>query len=303
MTLRSTHTETSTAEQSANAAPALDAPDTRGQRSRRVRQGINTFVAHHQLAWDLSMAALALVFLALGYFEDHPAGALDEASLAPVELAITLLFLGEFALRCYAAESRATYLKRHWLDLLALLPTLRALRFLRLGRLAYLFNLARALRLGILVRFLAELDRAARDLHGIAKRNGVWIFLLAAVGLVVVGGSLVWELEHTINPEFRQLGDALWWAFATMSTVGYGAGPSTLGGRVLAAVIMVVGIACFGVMTATVSAFFVHRMERQEAQEVAEMEVTLHDVMAALRDISARLDRLEARSSDRGGDS
>jgi voltage-gated potassium channel len=268
--------------------------------SSRFRHAVNAFVARHQLAWDLSMAGLALIFLALGYFEDHPAGALDERTLAPIELVITAVFLAEFVLRCYAADSRRGYLKRHWLDLLALLPTLRALRFLRLGRLAYLFNLARALRLGILVRFLAELDRAARELHGVAKRNGVWLFLLAAVGIVAVGGSLVWELEHATNPEFHQLGDALWWAFATMSTVGYGAGPQTLGGRVLAAVIMVVGIACFGVMTATVSAFFVHRMERQEAHEVAEMEVTLHDVMAALRDISVRLDRLEARAPERG---
>src|SRR5512146_3554194 len=78
-------------------------------RSERFRRAVNTFVARHQLAWDLSMAALALVFLALGYFEDHPAGALNETSLVPVELTITLLFVGAFALRCYAAEPRAAY--------------------------------------------------------------------------------------------------------------------------------------------------------------------------------------------------
>jgi voltage-gated potassium channel len=264
----------------------------RGHISRlHARRGsINAFVARHQLAWDLAMAALALLYIGASYFEDHPISILAETTLMPLELAITAVFLAEFVLRFYAAESRRRYLTRHWIDLLALLPALRALRFLRLTRLAYLFNAARALRLTVLLRFLAELDRVGRDLHGVARRNGVPVFLALAGGIVLAGGTLVWGLEHTANPAFRNFGDAIWWTFATMSTVGYGPGPETPWGRVLAAVIMVVGIACFGVLTATVSAYFVERAQRQETDEV---EVSLHDVMALLRDIELRLDRIE----------
>ncbi|HEY7780219.1 MAG TPA: ion transporter [Ktedonobacterales bacterium] len=273
-----------------------------GERTHAWRRGFNAFVGRHQLAWDLTMAVLALLFLAVGFLEDRPAPRWQTDLLGNVDLALTLGFVVEFTLRCYAADSRRHYLTRHWIDLLALLPSLRALRFLRLGRLVYLLEVARLLRLGVLVRFLAEIHRIGNDIRWIAKRNGVHVFFALAAGVVLIGGSLVWELEHAANPEFRQFGDAVWWAFATMSTVGYGNGPSTVAGRIVAAIIMVVGVACFGVMTATVSAYFVRRVdaevERDLMVEEFRQDATLDDVLAALRDIQARLDRLERGRTD-----
>jgi voltage-gated potassium channel len=273
-----------------------------GSRTRSWRHSFTAFVTRHQLPWDLAMAALALLYLSVGFLEDRPSAPWQADLLGQVDLGITLVFAAEFALRCYAAESRRRYLARHWIDLLALLPSLRALRFLRLGRLVYLFEVARVLRLGVLVRFLAEINRVGNDIRWIAKRNGVHVFFAIAIGIVVVGGSLVWQLEHAANPEFRQFGDAVWWAFATMSTVGYGNGPSTVAGRIVAAIIMVVGVACFGVMTATVSAYFVRRVdaevERDLMVEEFRQDATLDDVLAALRDIQARLDRLERGRTD-----
>ena len=262
---------------------------------RDWRSRFNAFVARHELAWDLSLAALALVYLLVGFVEDHPLGGWDEARLAPLELSITMIFLLEFTLRLGAAESRRSYLRRHWIDLLALLPSVRVLRFLRLGRLVYLLQAARVLRLGVLVRFVAQLNRASKDFSWIAKHNGVHIFLQVAAALVVFGGVLVWELESPANPSFHNLGDALWWAFATMSTVGYGNGPVTPLGRVVAALIMLVGIACFGVLTATISTFFVRRT--RTTQEV--QEVSTSALMATLEDIRARLERLERQATAR----
>src|SRR5207248_1733693 len=115
-------------------------------RLRLDRQRVDAFITRHLLAWDLSMAVLALLFLGLGFFEDHPAGALNEPTLTPVEYAITLIFAAEFALRFYVAASRRAYLKAHWIDLLALVPTIRWLRFLRLGRFVRVIQLARLLR-------------------------------------------------------------------------------------------------------------------------------------------------------------
>lgn len=250
----------------------------------RPRQAINRFVARHELAWDLSMAALALLYITAGLFEDHPHGFLTAATVTPFETAITVVFASEFALRFYAAESRRTYLKRHWVDLLALLPAVRFLRFLRLGRLLYVLQAARVLRLGVLVRFLVESDRIGNQIRWVAARQGVHVLLISALGLVVVGGSLVWELEHTTNASFQNWGDAVWWAFATMTTVGYGNGPQTVLGRGIAALIMVIGIACFGLITATVTAYFL----RGDKQEVSNQ-----DLMSALSELQRRFTRLE----------
>src|SRR5207248_5188140 len=122
--------------------------------------------------WDLTMAGLALAYIALGLFEDHPYGALNVQTVTPIEIGITAIFLAEFSLRFYAAPSRAEYLRRHWIDLLALLPSIRYLRFLRLGRLIYLFQAARVLRLGVVIRFLVESDRAFNRIGGVVTSNG-----------------------------------------------------------------------------------------------------------------------------------
>jgi voltage-gated potassium channel len=252
----------------------------------RRRAVINKFVKDHEFAWDLSMAGLALLYIGLGLLEDHPLGVLNSQTVTPIELGITGVFLMEFAVRFYAAPSRGKYLRAHWIDLLALLPAVRYLRFLRLGRLFYLFQAARVLRLGMLVRFLVESDRVANQVRWIANRTGVHVVLLSALGLVIVGGSLVWEIEHATNSAFANVGDAVWWAFATMTTVGYGPGPMTVPGRLIGGVIMVIDIGCFGLITATVTAHFVHegRGGRQASP---------NEMMAALQDIQERLARLK----------
>lgn len=232
------------------------------------------------------MAGLALLYIVLGLFEDHPHGALSVQTVTAIEIVITGIFLVEFSLRFYAAPSRMKYFRRHWIDLLALLPAIRYLRFLRLGRLIYLLQAARFLRLGMLIRLLAESDRVGNQIRWIAQRNGVHLILISALGLVVVGGSLVWEIEHGTNKSFATVGDAIWWAFATMTTVGYGQGPMTVPGRVIGGLIMVIGIGCFGLITATVTAYFVNHGRGQH-------QASPNELMTALQDIQQRLARLE----------
>jgi len=246
---------------------------------------VNAFVAKHEVAWDLTMAGLALAYILAGLFEDHPHGVLNVRTAVPFGVAITAIFAAEFSLRFYAAASRKAYLRRHWIDLLALLPAIRYLRFLRLGRLIYLLQAARVLRLGMLIRLLAEFDRVGNRVRWIASKNGVHIILLASIGFVIIGGSLVWEIEHASNRAFANFGDAVWWAFSTMTTIGYGPGPATVPGRLIAGVIMVIGIGCFGLITATVAAYFIeHSREHQ---------VSPNELMAALEDIRGRLAGLE----------
>jgi voltage-gated potassium channel len=259
--------------------------------TRPVRRVINDFVTRHELAWDVTMAILAILFIVAGALEDHPIGSLNEHTVLPLEMAITAVFALEFAVRFFAADSRARYIRSHWIDLLALLPAIRFLRLLRLGRVVYIFRAPRFLRLGIFVRFLAQANRTANQVSWIATRNGVHVALIASLGLVVIGGSAVWEMEHSINPLFTRFGDAIWWAFATLATVGYGNGPVTLSGRAVAVVLMVVGISCFGLITATVTTLFVHRANPSEDSAV--------EVLAALRDIQHRLERLESREAKR----
>jgi voltage-gated potassium channel len=98
--------------------------------------------------------------------------------------------------------------------------------------------------------------------------------------------------------------DAVWWTLTTISTVGYGDRyPVTVEGRVVAAALMVAGIALLGVVTASIASWFVDNLRRageqvaedveEVAEDVAQAEASLAVVLAELRSISARLDALE----------
>jgi voltage-gated potassium channel len=96
-------------------------------------------------------------------------------------------------------------------------------------------------------------------------------------------------------------GEAVWWTVTTISTVGYGDRyPVTTEGRVVAAALMVAGIALLGVVTASIASWFVENLrtagrevERAVVAEAGQVEAQLGEVLAELRRVSARLDALE----------
>src|SRR6516162_11002115 len=78
-----------------------------------------------------------------------------------------------------------------------------------------------------------------------------------AGGVVVVGSLVAYHAEHPTNPEFATVGDALWWGFVTLTTVGYGdIVPKTPTGRWAGVMIMITGIAVLGTLAGSLSSFF-----------------------------------------------
>ena len=251
-----------------------------------LRDRINWFFHHYDLPWTLFMAVLALVYVGLGLEEEQSSPLISLPTVEVVLNVITAIFVTEFVVRIYGAPSRWRYLRRHWIDILAVLPSLRYLRLLGLARLAILLRLLRIVRLGLIARSLIDANRAAGRLQLIGRRNGVPTILFAAFGLVWIGAELTYEFEHGVNPDFANFGDSVWWAFTTMATLGHGSGPATVPGRVVAAFLMILGIACFGLITATVTTFIVQRTENVHGYSTT-------DLMDAMKEIQTRMSRLE----------
>src|SRR5712692_8009075 len=96
-----------------------------------MRDQLNAFVVRHDVAWELGMAGLALLYVAIGFLNDQQ----DSATFDAIEWALTGLFVLEFGGRLLASRDRVEYLRGHWIDAVTLAPPVRGFRVLRLLRL------------------------------------------------------------------------------------------------------------------------------------------------------------------------
>jgi voltage-gated potassium channel len=207
-----------------------------------LRSQFNEFIRRHEIAWELVMGGLALVWVAIGFL-DQQYGL--TAVVSNLELALWSIFLAEFSTRLAASRDRRRYLGSHWIDAVTLLPVLTGFRLLRL------------IRLLRLVRAFASMYRAAMQFERLARHRGFAALLAVWLGVVVICSSLVFMAENG-GPDalIASPFDALWWGVSTITTVGYGdTYPRTPEGRLGAMVLMILGIGLFSAITATITSF------------------------------------------------
>lgn len=183
-------------------------------------------------------------------------------------LAIWVLFGIDYVVRLVLAERRTHWFASHIHELaIVALPALRPLRLLRLLT---------------LVSFLQ------RSVGGALRGRVVTYAVLGTLLLVFVASLAMLDAERAAPAgNIKTFPDALWWAIATVTTVGYGDyTPTTATGRCIAVGLMIAGIALLGVVTATLASWLVQKVAEQEDahQSVTQhqiAELTLH--IAALR--------------------
>ena len=190
------------------------------------------------------------------------------AVLSWSEVIIVGLFTIEYGLRVGTAPSKLRYaLSFHGIvDLAAILPfyltlggvDLRALRVLQL------FRIVRILKLSRYSEAMARFGKAM----ALAKEEIV-LFAGVAGALLYLSAAGIWYFEHEAQPEaFASIMHSLWWATATLTTVGYGdVYPVTAGGKLFTFVILMCGLGIVAVPAGLVAAAL-----SQVRQEKAEGE-------------------------------
>jgi voltage-gated potassium channel len=130
---------------------------------------------------------------------------------------------------------------------------------------------ARVLRLTVVARAIAAGGRVLTDGRQVLGQRGLQFLALAALFVVVLFGSLAVIVERNEpDASIRTFGDGVWWAAATVTTVGYGdTYPRSDVGRGIGVALMIVGIALFGAITANLAAFFV---EQRDDELIAEIQ-------------------------------
>lgn len=178
-----------------------------------------------------------------------------------IDNSICILFFIDFCVRFFTAENKLKFMHWGWIDLISSIPMVDALRIGRLFRLIRLLRIIRAFR-------------STRQLvHHIFKNKAkgtltsVSIF---AIMLIIFSAIAILQVEKDPNSNIKTAEDAMWWAYVTITTVGYGDKfPVTTEGRIIASVLMTAGVGLFGTFTAYIASLFV---EDQNAKNKLEDE-------------------------------
>ena len=162
---------------------------------------------------------------------------------------IWAVFVVDYVARVLLARRRLHFVVRHPIDLLVVLaPFFRFLRLLRL------------------LSAVSTLGRTLRD----DLRGRVGTYLLVSVSLLSFVAALgVYEAERDApDASITTFGDAVWWVLTTITTVGYGDRyPVTVEGRLVAAGLMIAGIAILGTVTAAIATWFLERVGASDPGE------------------------------------
>jgi voltage-gated potassium channel len=89
-----------------------------------------------------------------------------------------------------------------------------------------------------------------------------------AVLLIIFSAIAILQVENDPNSNIKTAEDAIWWAYVTITTVGYGDKfPVTTEGRIIAAMLMTAGVGLFGTFTAYVASWFVKDKKEEREQQ------------------------------------
>jgi voltage-gated potassium channel len=232
--------------------------------------------------FELPILVAALLVIPVIIVEESSVGEPWDTLAAVLNWCIWVAFLTEVVVMLAVVPNRWRWLRQHLLEVVVVVLTppflpssLQSIRVLRLLR------LVRLLRLAQLVRRLFTFE---------GVRYAGLIVLMTIIG----GGTAFASVEK--GPTAW---DGIWWAATTVTTVGYGDVPvTTNGGRVIALIVMVVGIGFGTLVIGAVSERFItpeveREIEKAERETAADVEEAEDELLRELHGISDRLRVIE----------
>lgn len=214
---------------------------------------------------------LALCLYALGALTADSFFSLDPSTRTILEYAddaVCGLFFLDFVISLIRAPSRWQYLYTWgWIDLASSIPSVDALRWGRAARILRIFRVLRGVRATKLLASFV-LDRRAQGAFLAAA--------LVSILLIVFSSVAILQFEAGMDGNIKTAEDALWWAFATITTVGYGDRyPVTSEGRIVAVLLMTAGVGLFGTFSGFVAAWFLAPEAKQQENELESLREEL----------------------------
>ncbi|MBT4768049.1 MAG: ion transporter [Phycisphaerae bacterium] len=233
---------------------------------------------HQQSAYDLFIAIVAVVSICVITWQLTLSQSDEMYNLLEIfDWGFCALFLMDYVRNIIKAQNKRQYLLG-WglLDLVSSIPAIGPLRYARVAR---IFRVIRVIR-G--VRLLVQVYRQDRMAFAVAG--------MMAGGVVIVLGATtaVLHVERAAEGGSIDTGaEAAWWAVVTVSTVGYGdLAPVTDAGRLLAVILMVVGIGLFATFAGAIANVFTRQdQSRADGQTIEERLSQIEQFQREVRDL------------------
>lgn len=248
--------------------------------------------ARHWGRWfEAPMLMLALWIVVEWYLSGR--GAYPEHWEVITNWIVWIFFVAETVTLTCLVDNKVSYLKTNWINLL----------IIGMG-LPLLFHgqpyagALRSLRILLLLGILYEMSSTMRKM--LASNNIGLILFVAMIIIVMAGTSMA-----AIDPGIETFWDGIWWAWVTVTTVGYGdLVPESPQGRIFGGLLMVLGLGLFSLITASFSAFLISREDEEiiriEEDIMAKEKIVASEerrAIAKLEKIEDRLEKLEQNLS------
>lgn len=182
-----------------------------------------------------------------------------------IDVVIYFIFLSDYLIRILTSKDRKRFFKHNVIDTIAIFPFMLFME----SNFGSVFKL---------IRVVTYVLRLVGNVKEILFTNG-FIYALGSTVLITFIGSLgIYVFEHGTE-NISDYGDALWWSFVTVTTVGYGdISPSSGAGRFIACILMITGIGFLSMLTSTISTFFFSKIDKRKENKSKEKNKVILDI-------------------------
>ncbi|MGF7057229.1 potassium channel family protein [Brassicibacter mesophilus] len=230
------------------------------------------------LIYEVSIAILALIAVSLAFLDLVGKVSIESTRmLFYIDNCILSIFFIDYFVRLILSQNKKEFFIHNILDLIAIIPFNSLFRAFRIVRLIRVIRLAKLTKLTRLVRFIVYIKKFTNKIEKFIHTNGFIYVLYLTIVTIILGSIGIYYAEQ--NQTIKSFGDAVWWSFVTATTVGYGdISPVTTVGRVIAAILMVVGIGFIGMLTGTIATYFIGRKDKVNSHLNKNKMINLSDL-------------------------
>ena len=197
-------------------------------------------------------------------------------TLIKIDDLIYIVFVIDYITRLSLSKNKRDFIKNNKIDLISLIPFNAIFKSFRILRLTKLLKLGRAIKIAVLFA------RFKDDSKLFFKTNHFGYVLITTIIFIILGAFAISYLENI------DIGDSIWWSFVSTTSVGYGdIYPTTSLGRIIAVVLMIIGLGFVGMLSGTIATYFLSQKKVKNSYRYSVIE-----------DIKDKLDNFDDLSAD-----